>query len=443
MIGLLTEAGYVINDNPHYAQTIIVNTCGFIEDASSESIQTILDMTNYKKNGTCKALIITGCMAQRYKDEIFKSLPEADAVIGVNEYPRIVDVVTALLKEDGDAEIAFGTQQRIIHAQTDTEVPEQVFAKRVLSTPGHYAYLKIAEGCDNRCTYCTIPSIRGAYRSRSMDSLLAEAEALVRGGVKELVLVAQDTALYGVDGDKGSAEKIPQLHKLLAELGKMDGLEWIRILYAYPEHIYPELIAEMARNDKVCKYLDMPIQHSSTSVLKRMGRRSTEETLRRVIADLRAEMPDICLRTTLITGFPGETDAEHQELMDFVRDMRFDKLGVFKYSREEGTPAARMEQQVPAAIKNKRYKQLMTLQKDISSEIHNSLIGKTLRCIVDGRVADENHDTGYVYCARSYRDCYEIDGLVFFHSDEEIMTGEIVELRITNAQDYDNYGVMV
>lgn len=417
MLGLIDRNGYTITTDEYEADVAIVNTCGFIKDAVQESIDNILELAELKRTHNLKTLIVTGCLAQRYKEEIFDEMPEVDAVVGVGDYAKIVDVIKSAANE------------KIFEVKGEA-ITEDSLQYRLLTTPGYYAYLKIAEGCNNKCTYCTIPSIRGEYRSRTMESLVQEAEGLSNKGVKELILVAQDTALYGTDIYGES--KLPEL---ICRLSKIEGIEWIRILYAYPEHISDELITTIAENPKCCHYLDIPIQHSNDKILKLMGRRSTEQQLRELIAKLRKQISDICLRTTLITGFPNEGEDEFNGLLNFIHDIRFDRLGVFAYSEEEGTAAARMKNQIPEHEKEQRRNILMEAQKKISEEKLKSRVGQTLKVIVDGKLPDEN-----IYCGRSYMDCIDVDGIVFFNADYEIISGEMVEVNITSSTEYDLYG---
>ncbi len=423
MLGLIDEEGYTITPDEDQADIVIINTCGFILDATEEGIENILRIAAYKSEGKLKGLIVTGCMAQRYKEQIFEELPEVDAVVGTGDFAQIGDVIKDVLK---------GQQVNLITSNMNTLDPA-LNLKRMITTPGHFAYLKIAEGCDSHCTYCTIPSIRGQYRSRTIESLVEEATMLVSKGVSELILVAQDTGLYGKD-----LYGTPKLHVLLAELSKISDLVWIRILYCYPEHITEDIIDAMAQNEKVCHYLDMPIQHSENGVLKRMGRRSTREGLQDIIAKLRHRMPDICLRTTLIVGFPGETQAEFDSLVTFVEEARFDRLGVFAYSKEDGTPAFSMPNQVDDEVKEERKELILEAQKHISAAKCDAYVGKTLQVIVEGRLPEDD-----IYCGRSFRDCYDIDGLVFFKSDESLMTGQFLHVHITESSDYDLIGEIV
>jgi ribosomal protein S12 methylthiotransferase len=418
MLALLNEKGYVMTDDETEADLIIVNTCCFINDAKEESIQTILEMAEYRKSGSCKALIVTGCLAQRYKQEIIDEIPEVDAVLGTTTYEEITKAVDEALE---------GKHLLEFH---DVDAKQEGPHRRVLTTGGHYAHLKIAEGCDKHCTYCIIPKVRGRYRSVPMEALLQEAKDLAEQGVKELILVAQETTLYGVDlyGEKS-------LHKLLRELAKIKGIRWIRILYCYPEEIYEELIQTIKEEPKVCHYLDLPIQHASDSVLKRMGRRTTREDLEHIVHHLRQEIPDIVLRTTLISGFPGETKEDHETLMEFVDEMEFDRLGVFAYSQEEDTPAALMKDQIPDEIKEDRRDELMELQQEIAFEKNEEVIGRELLAMVEGKVADEN-----AYIARTYMDAPGIDGYLFINTDETLVTGDYVRVKVTGALEYDLIG---
>lgn len=425
MLGLIDEEGYTITPDESEADIIIINSCGFIMDANQEAIENVLRVADYKNEGKCKGIVVTGCMAQRYKKEIFNSLPEVDAVVGTGDFEQIGYVIKKILQGSKNVELITDNN----HA-----LNENNSYKRIVSTAGGFAYLKIAEGCDNFCTYCTIPSLRGKYRSRSIESLIKEAEVLAKKGVKEIILIAQDTSLYGTDlyGEK----KLPELLKKLSEI---EQIQWIRILYCYPEHITDEIIEAMAENKKVCHYLDMPIQHASNRVLKAMGRRSSKENLKDVIQRLRGKINDICIRTTLIVGFPQETQEEFNELVEFIQDIKFDRLGVFTYSREEGTPAYNMHGQIDEDIKFERKNYIMEVQKNISAQICDKFIGKTLKVIIEGRLEGEDN----VYCGRSYRDCYEIDGFVFFNSNEDLIAGDFVNVKITDASDYDLIGDVV
>lgn len=418
MLGLLTRNGHEIVDDETMADAIIVNTCCFIGDAKEESVNTILEMAEYKKAGSCKVLIVTGCMAQRYKEEIIQEIPEVDAVLGTTSYGEILK--------------AMETAKAGKHFQEFKDIdylPEDL-GRRVLTTGGHYGYLKIAEGCDKHCTYCIIPKLRGRYRSVPMERLLKQAMDMAEQGVKELILVAQETTVYGKDlyGKKS-------LHILLKELCKIQGIRWIRILYCYPEEIYDELIQVMKEEEKICNYLDLPIQHASDPVLKRMGRRTTKAELVEIIEKLRSEIPDIILRTTLITGFPGETEEDHQELMDFVDQMEFDRLGVFTYSQEEDTPAASMEGQIPEELKEERKDQLMELQQEISLEKGQQRVGQVVSVMIEGQISGES-----AYIGRTYGDAPKVDGYIFVQTGELLVTGDFVNVRITGALEYDLIG---
>ena len=421
MLGLLDKKGYQIVDSEEDADIIVVNTCCFIHDAKEESIQTILEMAEYKKEGKLKALIVTGCLAQRYQQEIIDEIPEVDAVLGTTSYDHIVEAVEEALAGNGHV------------VMEDVDALPDVKEKRLVTTGGHYAYMKIAEGCDKHCTYCIIPKLRGNYRSVPMEKLLAEAKDLADQGVKELILVAQETTVYGKDlyGEKS-------LHKLLRELCKISGIQWIRILYCYPEEIYDELIQTIKEEKKVCHYLDLPIQHASDAVLKRMGRRTSKAQLVEIIEKLRKEIPDISLRTTLITGFPGETQEQHEELKDFVDEMEFDRLGVFTYSPEEDTPAATMTEQIPEEVKEDRQAELMELQQEIAFDLAEDMVGREVLVMIEGKVADEN-----AYVGRTYKDAPNVDGLIFINTDEELMSGDFARVRVTGALEYDLIGELI
>lgn len=417
MLGLLGKEGFTFTDDEREAEVIVINTCCFINDAKEESIQAILEMAEYKDAGTCKALLVTGCLAQRYKEDIRKEIPQVDAVLGTNSYDEIATAVKEVLS--GHPFELY----RPLEGRPAT-------GKRSLTTGGHYAHLKIAEGCDKRCSYCIIPKIRGSYRSVPIEELVAQARELARSGVKELILVAQETTLYGID-----LYKEKSLHRLLDALNEIPGIRWIRLLYCYPEEITEELIQSIKRNEKVCHYLDMPIQHVNNGILKRMGRRTTKEDLRERILHLREEIPDIALRTTLICGFPGETTENHEELMYFLNEMEFDRLGAFTYSPEEGTPAAGFAQQVEESKKEEWQEEVMELQQEIIFDKNESLIGQKLWVMIEGHVERE-----HAYVGRSYRDAPEIDGYVFLDTEEELMSGDFVYVRITGAYEYDLIG---
>ena len=418
MLGLLNKDGYTFTDDEHEADVVVVNTCCFIGDAKEESVNTILEMAELKKEGRCKALIVTGCMAQRYKQEILDEIPEVDGILGTSTYDEISNVLKKVL--GGSRESCFHD----LNALPNVEVP------RVVTTGGYYAFLKIAEGCDKRCTYCIIPDLRGSYRSVPMERLIEEAKQLASQGVKELILVAQETTLYGID-----LYKKKSLPKLLHELCKIPGIQWIRIQYCYPEEITQELIETIREEEKVCNYLDIQIQHASDRILKRMGRRTNQKQLREMIASLRSQIPDIALRTTLISGFPGETEEDQEEVMRFVDEMEFERLGVFAYSQEEDTPAAEFPDQVPQELKEERRDEIMELQQEISYEKSQSMIGKVLEVMIEGKVADEN-----AYVGRTYMDAPGVDGLIFINTDLDLMSGDFVRAKVTGALEYDLIG---
>lgn len=418
MIGMLTQEGIELTDNEEDADIIIVNSCCFIGDAKEESINTILEMAEYRKHGKCKSLIVTGCLAQRYQDEVLKEIPEVDAILGTNSYDSIFEAVKETLDH-----------HKYQNLHTLEGLPS-LNTKRVVTTGGHFAYLKISEGCNKNCTYCVIPSVRGRYRSVPIEELAAQARELVAGGVKELILVAQETTLYGVDlyGKKS-------LHLLLDELNKIDGLFWIRIMYCYPEEIYEELIDSIIRNKKVCHYLDLPIQHCNDDILKRMNRKTTKQDIIDMANHLRERIPDITLRTTLICGFPGETEEAHEELMQFVNDMEFDRLGAFTYSPEEGTRAFDMPNQIDEETKAEWQADVMELQEEVIFDKNKTLKGMETYAFIEGRVADEN-----AYIGRTYRDAPNVDGYIFINTDEELMTGDIVKVKVVGAYEYDLIG---
>ena len=421
MLGLLASRGYEMTDDETQADAAVINTCCFIHDAKEESIQNILEMAELKKNGQLGALIVAGCLAQRYRQEILDEIPEVDEVLGTTAYDRILDAVDAALE---------GKHEVILSGIDDLPLPD---VKRLVTTGGHYAYLKIAEGCDKHCTYCIIPKIRGNYRSVPMERLVREAEELSEQGVKELILVAQETTIYGKDlyGEKS-------LHTLVRKLCRISGIRWIRILYCYPEEITDELIQVMKEEEKVCHYLDLPIQHASDGILKRMGRKTSHQELVDLIAKLRREIPDICIRTTLITGFPGETQEQHEELMEFVDETEFDRLGVFTYSPEEGTPAAEMPDQIDEEVKEERQAELMELQQEIAFENAESMVGREVLVMIEGKVADEN-----AYLGRTYRDAPNVDGLIFINTEEELLSGDFARVKVTGALDYDLIGELL
>ena len=421
MLGILAKRGYEITDDETQADVIVVNTCCFIHDAKEESIQMILEMAENKKEGMPKALIVTGCLAERYKEEILQEIPEVDAIVGTTSYKRIADAIEEAL--EGKKGSFFDDLNRIPKVQE----------RRIVTTGGHFAYLKIAEGCDKHCTYCIIPAIRGNYRSVPMEELICEAEELAAQGVKELILVAQETTVYGKDlyGKKS-------LPDLLEKLCRIDGLVWIRILYCYPEEIDEDLIRVIREQPKICHYLDLPIQHANDEILKRMGRRTTKEDLIRIIDKLREEIPDIALRTTLITGFPGEGVEAHEELMDFVDQMEFDRLGVFTYSPEEDTPAYSMPDQIAEEIKSDRQAEIMELQQEIAFDASEAMIGREVLVMIEGKVADEN-----AYVGRTYKDAPNVDGLIFINTEEQLMSGDFVMAKVTGAVEYDLIGEII
>lgn len=421
MLGLLASRGYEMTNDETDADVIVINTCCFIHDAMEESVQNILEMAEYRKSGKVKALIVAGCLAQRYRQEILDEIPEVDEVLGTTAYDKILDAVDAALA---------GRRTVMLADMDQLPLPD---TKRLVTTGGHYAYLKIAEGCDKHCTYCIIPKLRGRFRSVPMENLIRQAEELAEQGVKELILVAQETTLYGKDlyGEKS-------LHILLKKLCGINGLRWIRILYCYPEEITDDLIRIMKEEPKICHYIDIPIQHASDEILKRMGRRTTRRELENIVSRLRAEIPDICLRTTLITGFPGETKEQHEELMAFVDEMEFDRLGVFTYSPEDGTPAAEMDGQIEEDVKLDRQAELMELQQEIAFETAQDMEGKEVLVMIEGKVADEN-----AYVGRTYRDAPNVDGLIFINTDEELVSGDFAKVRVTGAVDYDLIGELV
>lgn len=421
MLGMLASRGYEMTNDEQEADIIVINTCCFIHDAKEESIQNILEMAEYKKNGSAKALIVTGCMAERYRQEILDEIPEVDEVLGTTAYDRILDAVDA----------ALAGQHEVMTADLDAlPLPE---TKRLVTTGGHFAYLKIAEGCDKHCTYCIIPKIRGNFRSVPMERLLKEAQDLAEQGVKELILVAQETTLYGKDlyGEKS-------LPKLLRELCKISGIRWIRILYCYPEEITDELIQVMKEESKICHYLDLPIQHANDTILKRMGRRTSKQELIDIVQKLRKEIPDICLRTTLITGFPGETQEQHEEVMEFIDTLEFDRLGAFTYSPEEDTPAATFEDQIDEEVKEDRQADIMELQQEIAFYKAEDMIGREVLVMIEGKVADEN-----AYVGRTYRDAPNVDGLIFINTDVELISGDFAKVKVTGALDYDLIGELI
>ena len=418
MLGLIDAAGYNLISDIEEADIAIVNTCCFIESATQESIDKLLELSEYKK-GRLKYLICTGCMAQRYKEQIQNELPEVDAFIGTMSLDAITDVIEELSEQSGTKVTRYD--------ELDTPYPNRGEIKRIVTERPYLEYLKIADGCDKRCTYCSIPYFKGKYKSVPIESILEEAKVLADSGVKELILVAQETTCYGIDlyGEK-------RLHILLKELSEIDGIEWIRLLYAYPEEIYPELIQEMASNPKVLHYIDMPVQHTEDEILRRMGRRIDKNGIKKVVSDLRTAMPDIVIRTTIITGFPGESSEEHESLLETLEELKLGHVGVFAYSQEEGTPAATFDDQIDEETKNERLEDIMLLQQEISEELLSDCIDRELDVIIDGYLSDDD-----VYVARSYMDAPDIDGMVFIDSDRELISGEIVRVKITDSDVYD------
>lgn len=423
MLGTLVQRGFSITDDEAQAQAVVVNTCCFINDAKQESINTLLEMAELRKSGAVKALIAAGCLAQRYREEIQKEIPEVDVIVGTTAIDAIADALE---------EVLAGKPQNYLKdiSHMPAVYDHSAEHKRIVTTGGHYAYLKIAEGCDKHCSYCIIPKVRGHYRSIPMEELILEAERLVSFGAKEIILVAQETTLYGMDlyGEK----RLPELLKRLCAIA---GVYWIRLLYCYPEEITDELIETIRAQDKVCSYLDIPIQHASDRILKRMGRRTDRQELTDIITKLREQIPEICLRTTIITGFPGETQEEHESLLEFVDEMAFDRLGVFPYSPEEDTPAALFEDQVDEAVKLERQADIMELQQEIAFEKAQTAVGSTMLVMVEGRLPDE-----HAYVARSYKDAPNVDGFVFIQTERELMTGDFVRVKITGSYEYDLIG---
>lgn len=438
MLGLLNEAGYRVAQEESEADAIVVNTCCFIHDAKEESVETILEMAEWKKKGRLKALIVTGCMAQRYQDEIQQEIPEVDAVIGTTGYTEIVPILDEILAEaeasQKEAAVEEPKEKSFVNCCPSIDLlPASLADKRVVTTGGYTAYLKIAEGCNKRCTYCIIPYIRGHYRSFPMEDLLEEARKLAEGGVKELILIAQETTVYGMDCYGRKA-----LPELLTKLCEIEGIEWIRILYCYPEEITDELIAVMKKEKKICHYLDIPIQHSEDTILKRMGRRTNRAELVSLVEKLRKEIPDIVLRTTLITGFPGETEEEFKNMVDFVDSMEFDRLGVFPYSAEEGTKAAEMDGQITEEVKESRRDEIMALQQEISADKAASRIDDEMSVLIEGYLYEDD-----IYIGRTYMDAPKVDGNVFVRAEEELISGDIVSVRITGANEYDLMGDVI
>ncbi len=428
MTGILRDRGFSFTDDEKNADAVIINSCCFIGDAKEESIEAVIEAGKLKEEGKLKYLILAGCLAERYSEEIKKELPEVDAIIGTTAFDSIATVLDTLSADKSGKDPVIEIKDR--------DLPVFPNVDRSISTGGHYEYLKIAEGCDKRCTYCIIPSVRGQYRSVPEEQILKDAGRLCESGVKELILIAQETTVYGKDlyGKKA-------LPELLRKLSAIESLKWIRLMYCYPEEIDRELIAAIKELPKVCHYLDLPVQHCSDRILKKMGRRTAKADILKLINDLRLEIPDICLRTTLITGFPGETEEEHRELLDFVEKCRFDHLGVFKYSPEEGTKAAGFPDQVSEEIKSRRYDELMSLQQEISLSVNEGIKNKEMECIIEGRIPEDD-----VYVARCYRDAPNVDGMVFIDAAQtrgSLITGDFVRVKITGASEYDLTGDMI
>lgn len=421
MLGMLKERGYTFTDDQTQADAAVVNTCCFINDAKEESIQTILELAELKKTGQLKALVVAGCLAQRYQEEIQKEIEEVDAIIGTTALEKVVETLDEVLAGKGEN-----------HLEALDKAPLGG-KERVLTTGGYFSYLKIAEGCNKHCTYCIIPKVRGEYRSVPMELLLDEARQLVGKGIKELILVAQETTLYGMDlyGEK----KLPELLDRLCEI---EGLIWIRIMYCYPEEITQELIDVMKRQPKICHYLDIPIQSGSDRILKLMGRRTDTAQIEALVDHLREEIPDICIRTTFITGFPTETEEDFTETMEFINRMEFDRLGAFTYSPEEGTPASGMDGQVEEEIKIRRQQEMMELQQEIAFEAAENMKGRELTVMIEGKLAEED-----VYVARTYKDAPSVDGYLFVDTDWSLMSGDFVKVRVTGANEYDLIGEII
>ena len=417
MMGILNKKGYKLTGDFNEADVILVNTCGFIESAKQESIDTIIEFANLKETGNLKLLIVTGCLAQRYSDELKEEIPEIDAIVGTGSYQNIDEILEGLQKE------------KQIVSLNDIEVVYNEDLPRYVSTPEYMAYLKISEGCDKHCTYCIIPKLRGKQKSRKIEDIVAEAKDLAQSGVKELIVIAQDSTMYGSD-IYGEA-KLPQL---LEELAKIEGLKWIRIMYSYPESITKELVDVIKRNDNICSYFDMPIQHASNKILKLMNRQTTKEELLAKINMIRTAIPDATLRTTLITGFPGEDEKDFEELVEFVKEVKFDKLGVFPYSREEGTAADKLPNHLEQEIKEERRDVIMMIQQGISEEINKSKIGKTYEVLIEEQI--ENN----VYIGRTQYDAEEIDSIVYVKSHTALDAGDFVNVKINTALEYDLMG---
>ncbi len=425
MLGLLDDS-FALSETLEAAEIVIVNTCSFINDAKEESIDTILEISELKHTGNLEKLLVTGCLSQRYPETLLEEIPEVDAVVGTGSFFKIVEVIEALLS---------GSTQKVFMESVDLVVPEDI--PRILTTPKNYAYLKIAEGCDNRCTYCIIPKLRGKYRSRDMAEIVKEAEDLVKMGITELIVIAQDTSRYGVD-----LYGAPQLDVLLTKLSAVEGIKWIRVHYAYPDILDERLIDGFFKNEKVVNYFDIPVQHASNAVLKRMNRRTSQEDIRRVVDLIRSKDADACIRTTVIVGFPGETEEDFNELLRFVKDIRFDRLGAFGYSDEEDTPAEKLDGKLDEEVIAERRNALMAAQMEISEALSLSKIGKTYEVIVE-EIADNSKEEGFIYVGRTAYDAPEIDGVVYVHTTEELPLNDYVKVRVTDALEYDLIGVVV
>ncbi len=430
MLGMLSSRGYDFTDDENEAEAAVVNTCCFINDAKEESINTILELSERRREGQLRALIVTGCLGQRYQDEIQKEIPEVDAILGISSTDKILDAVEETIKRN----------KLFIHKNYFDDLNKKPVGglKRIITTGGLYNYLKIAEGCDKHCSYCIIPKVRGGYRSVPMEQLITDARNLAEAGVTELIIVAQETTLYGTDiyGEK----KLPEL---LHKICEIDGIRWVRVLYCYPEEINEELIQTIKNESKICHYLDIPIQSGADRILKKMGRRTNNAEIRQLVKHLRDEIPDICIRTTLISGFPGETAADHNETMALVRDLKFDRLGVFTYSQEENTPAAVMPDQVSQRVKNMRRNKLMRLQQEIAFESANAMVGRCVDAVIEGRIVDSGDSNldGFTYVARTYKDAPDIDGYLFVTGvQRELMTGTYIKVLITGSNEYDLIG---
>ncbi len=432
---MLSQHGYEITDDESQAEAAVVNTCCFIGDAKEESINTILELAEYRVRGQYKALIVTGCLAQRYQDEVLKEIPEIDRIIGIASIERIVEALDSVLAENENKE--FDPRKSYIEDLSKKPLGNM---KRVQTTGGQFNYIKIAEGCNKNCTYCVIPSVRGRYRSVPMEDIIEEAKALTLQGTTELILVAQETTLYGVDlyGEK----RLPELLKRLSDI---EDLKWIRIMYCYPEEITDDLIATIKELPKVCNYLDIPIQSGSDHILRQMGRKTNRKEIEERISYIREQIPDICLRTTLIAGFPGETEEDHKETLEFVKNMKFDRLGCFTYSQEEDTVAAALPDQIPEEVKEKRRDEIMELQQEIAFKAASERVGKKVSCVIEGRIADDDEDEyGYTYVARTYMDAPDVDGYLFIMDvPYDLMSGQFVDVLITGSNDYDLVGELV